>query len=677
MRRTWPLLFAALLSACSLAAPRSPEPTLVPTVVTPAPSPEPTPIALAETLRNEFGGYSLRYPAGWATNELSGTLTLAPTDAGLIASNPGTGLMITIDATPLATLAEQYGPAAAVDPETFFEVSSGAAQQAGYTISATVPITIDGRSGLAADLSAPGGAGRLVVLIGEDHAVRVLGQAAPDGWLSQRDLFERMVAAIELFAATPSATPTPVNQAAQPLVVDRGPPGFILRIGGSSGPRNGRFTSARGLAVAPDGTLYLAESSRGIWVFSPDGNLITTFGEDELLDAYDIVRNNEDELLVADYGRNAVVRFSADGTFIERWGSSGDGEDQFGLSAPQRIALGPDGSVYALDVRPGLGGVNTSVVRFTQSGEFIERITLPTDLSPADLVIDTNGDILLAETFGGTVVRLDRAGNELARLGDPAAPEQLSAGAIDIDRQGNLYVATYSNGVLKLTPDGSIIAQGGLPASPASIPQPGEFALPNGIVAGPGNVVWVSDNSGEFSAVTALRLVADPVGEATAAAVATAQAPTATAIPAPDLFAQWASEAEASSFYAPDYDPAGATGPPDVEGCQDSPAAWASADPNGLETLELRYRTPVFATQVRVYQNHQPGYISQIELIDERGSASTVYRATPTLVDTCPFTLDASFDQTLTRIVAVRLTIDQRSGANWSEVDAVELIGVR
>jgi hypothetical protein len=163
------------------------------------------------------------------------------------------------------------------------------------------------------------------------------------------------------------------------------------------------------------------------------------------------------------------------------------------------------------------------------------------------------------------------------------------------------------------------------------------------------------------------------------AATAEAADPAATAAPAPtptDVLRQWASEASASSFYAPDYEPAGATGPPDVPACQDSPDAWASADPNGLETLELRFREPVFAVGVAIHQSYNPGFVAQVELIDERGVATIVYTATPAPSEPCPGVLSLSFEQTLTRIVAVRLTVDQRSGANWAEIDAVQLIGV-
>jgi hypothetical protein len=313
---------------------------------------------------------------------------------------------------------------------------------------------------------------------------------------------------------------------------------------------------------------------------------------------------------------------------------------------------------------------------FSPDGALARRVSLSADLAPADLAVDGAGNIYLAETFGGSVVKLGPDGAELARFGDPAAAQSLAAGSIDLDRQGNIYLATYAAGAVKLSPEGVEVARGGGTAAPGSAPAAGEFGLPNGIVVAPGGVVWVSDNSGEYSAVTALRLSADPAAEGTAAALGATAAAAATPVPESALVRQWADSATASSFYAPDYDPAGATGPPNVAGCQDSTDAWASADPSGLERLELTFKTPVFATGLTIYQNHQPGYISQVELVDERGEVIPVYTGAPALSGECPLALPISFEQTLSRIVKVRITVDQRSGANWSEIDAVELIGV-
>jgi hypothetical protein len=148
-------------------------------------------------------------------------------------------------------------------------------------------------------------------------------------------------------------------------------------------------------------------------------------------------------------------------------------------------------------------------------------------------------------------------------------------------------------------------------------------------------------------------------------------------VPEELLLRQWASEASASSQYNENYAADGATGPPDVEGCRSSEQAWAPVAPDTRETLELTYSMPVFASQVHVYQSHQPGAITQIELLDEQGDYTTVYTSTATLNSECPSVLNVQFQPTLSRIVGVRLTLDQRKEANWIEIDAVELVGLR
>ncbi|WP_322510881.1 NHL repeat-containing protein [Chloroflexus sp.] len=640
-----------------------------PPVSTPEPvPPSPTVVALVEEMTFAEVGVRLRLPSGWQSRIEGSTIRLAP-DAATLAASAIAAPMILLDTTPLPALTAQYG-AAAANPETVFELASSTIQSAGYTIAPTQAVQIGAAQGLAADLSGPSSAGRLLVLVDDTRVVRVLAQAATAHWEAERTTVERILATLELLPL-PTPTPTPVEVVAQPQIVRSGPPGFVLRIGGRSGLPNSRFIAARGLAAAPDGTLYLAESGRGIWVFAPDGALRTTFGADELLDAYDVALGPDGDLYVADYGRNAIVRFSATGAFLGRWGGHGDAPDQFGLSAPQRIATGADGSVYALDARPGPDGLAaSSIVRFSAEGRFIERIALPPDLAPSDLVVDRNGTIYLAESFAGAIVKLAPDGSVLARWGDPANPAQLAGPVLDIDRAGYLYLATYAGTILRLAPDGTIVARGGAPATPGSIPNPGEISLPNGIVAAPGGVVWVSDNSGEYSAVSAFRLQTD------AAALATALALTPVAeAPPSETMQQWAVAATASSFYAPDYDPAGVVGPPDVPECQDSPNAWAPATPGSRETLTVNFANPVFATGLIIHQNHQPGYIALVELIDEQGTARVVYRAEPAPAPACPFVLTIAVEQTLTRIVSARITLDQRDGS-WSEIDAVALIGV-
>ncbi len=672
------VLLAYLLAACSpleLSAPEQLSPTPAPTDIPATPTIQP--VVLNKTLRMEQGGFTLRYPSDWHTRELTGTLALSPSEAALDAQTSSDSLVMLLDSTPLAAIAAEHGEEVIADSASFFEFVSQAPREFGYTLSETTPITVDNTVGRAATLQIDGGEGRLVAFVTDVQGVRILGQASSEGWNQHRAAFEAIVASLNFFTPPQPPTPTSDNPIEQPVITTEGPPGFVLRIGGDSGPNNGRFVSARGLAVAPDGTVYLAESSQGIWVFQPDGTLVTTFGNDELLDAYDVAVAPNGDLYVADYGRNAIARFDAQGNLIQRWGETGDGPDQFGLSSPQRIAIGADGSIYALDSRMSPDGNSAvgSIMRFNgENGSFIGRIDLPAGSAPNDFAVDAQGFIYLADAFGSGVVKVDEVGQEVARLGDAVSGEEITAGAIEVDAEGNLYVATWDAGVLKLTPDGVLLARAGAAVDDAEkTPEPGQFQLPNGIAVDAVGQVWVSDNSGEYSAITALQLTSDADPEATAEGQSTAEA---TPIPEEQLERVWATSATASSAYT-GYDANNVIGPPDVEGCLSSQNAWASADPNGLETLEVEFDQPLFATQVNIYQNHQPGFITTVELIDEQGKTSSVYNTAPQLQSECPAVLRVQFARTPARIVGVRLTIDQRSGANWNEIDAVELVGLK
>ncbi|NJP07672.1 MAG: hypothetical protein HC837_19665 [Chloroflexaceae bacterium] len=683
--RRWTLLLVLVLvlAACSTptttTGPSTPD---VPSVgITPGPELTPTPVKLVDQFDYTAGGLTLRYPKDWSTQDMSGTLTLAPAHAAMAVSETDqtSTMVIFIDATPLDAISIADQQDSRMATQELFDLSSQGPEQEGYTLSATIPLTIDGQLALSADLQAEHGAGRLIVLMSPTRVVRILGQADATAWQHYQAVFEAIVESVTFLEAPPQPTPTPDSRALQPTLLTIGPPGFALRLGGNEGQPDGRFVSARGLATTSDGTLYLAESSKGIWVFEPDGSLIRTFGSNDVLDAYDVALDFDGHIFVADYGRNAIAHFAPDGTLVKRWGEAGNAPDQFGYLSPQRIAVDAEGSVYALDsaIDPNTGAAVNTIVRFNaDDGSFIERIPLPPGSVPSDFAVDSLGNIYLAESFGKVILKIDRAGQVLARLGETALTEGMTPAAIDVDYQGNIYVATPDAGILKLSASGLLLSQVGTVAAPGTMPQAAQFSLPNGIAAGPNDVVWVSDNSGEYSAVTAVRLVTEAERAATAAALATTT-PQSTAIPSDNLVRQWVASATASSSYNERYGPDSVVGPPDVAGCQDSDNAWASADPNGLDTLDVRFAIPVRATGITVYQNHQPGFISEVELLDQSGKLTSVYTATATLQNTCPFELAISWPMpTSYRAVGARITVDQRSGANWSEIDAIELVGL-
>jgi predicted aspartyl protease len=93
-----------------------------------------------------------------------------------------------------------------------------------------------------------------------------------------------------------------------------------------------------------------------------------------------------------------------------------------------------------------------------------------------------------------------------------------------------------------------------------------------------------------------------------------------------------------------------------------------------VDWLELSYATPVYATQVVIYQTYNPSQVVKVELIDAGGNAHEVYTAQPA-EQTCPFTLTISVTKTDYKVSKIRITVDQTVLGGWNEIDAVQLIG--
>jgi hypothetical protein len=113
-------------------------------------------------------------------------------------------------------------------------------------------------------------------------------------------------------------------------------------------------------------------------------------------------------------------------------------------------------------------------------------------------------------------------------------------------------------------------------------------------------------------------------------------------------------------------------GAPDQPKCGDIRGAWAASTPDRpTETIDLRFVTPVYATQLNVYETNVPGSITRVEFINEAGTS--VVQNFSVSTPSCPriFTVNASTPFLTNH---VRLTLDtSRSG--YEEIDAVELVG--
>ncbi len=194
------------------------------------------------------------------------------------------------------------------------------------------------------------------------------------------------------------------------------------RIVGQQGAENGQFNNPRGVALAPDGSIYIADS-----------------------------------------GNHRIQHLSAEGAVLQVWGSqspkAGSSAPQGTFSEPWDVAVGPDGAVYVADTW------NHRIQKFTADGEYLaqwgygisQNLEDPYGLyGPRGIVVDSQGRVMITDTGNKRLILYDQNGEFIAQIGEGG----MAAGQFDepvglaLDAQDHLYVAdVWNQRVQSLTPE--------------------------------------------------------------------------------------------------------------------------------------------------------------------------------------------------------------------------------
>lgn len=230
-----------------------------------------------------------------------------------------------------------------------------------------------------------------------------------------------------------------------------------------------------------------------------------------------------------------------------------------------------------------------------------------------------------------------------------------------IPSQINIHQNYYPgaiNGITLITVDGDEIELDDAGKAPNECPAIHTIDIEDVEDAVNGIIINVDQTeTGNWNEIDAVELVGTPVaGQATA---------------------QWASSAEASSEYSSDsWSAEQATGAPDAGVCGDSVAAWASKTATETATLTVYFDVPVAPIEVNIYQNFNPGAIVGIELLAVDGESYNFEVTTEEATVECPGVVTIGFEESDILVDGVVITVDQSITGSWSEIDAVELVGV-
>ena len=192
----------------------------------------------------------------------------------------------------------------------------------------------------------------------------------------------------------------------------------------------------------------------------------TTGGPDGLSFPNDMALDPQGRLWVADTSNGRFAIFEPDGTFVETWGTKGEGDGEFNLQRANGdgyggIAFAPDGSFYVLDVG------NRRVQRFSPEREFLGSWggfgTEPGQyMDPIAIEVTDDGTVYVLDDARDVVERYDAEGNVLGSIDahPNGAGGPNTANLMTVDAAGNIYVdscCSEGNFVERFGPDGELI----------------------------------------------------------------------------------------------------------------------------------------------------------------------------------------------------------------------------
>jgi DNA-binding beta-propeller fold protein YncE len=220
---------------------------------------------------------------------------------------------------------------------------------------------------------------------------------------------------------------------------------------------------SQAIAVAPDGTLYVADAPLGVvHKLSPSGQDLGTWKSCEcpgqagwmvnpVSVAVDGTGNN---VYVLDRAVDTISRYSPDGKIQKVWGTQGTGPGQFDV--PAALALDRAGNVYVADWG------NHRIQKFSPDGAALGQFGTdgngPGQIHlPSGVTVDLDGNMYVSDSDHWRMIKFAPDGTPVDQYPPCSAPGECNvladsgpgqffdAGGVVVDGQGNLYVADTGN----------------------------------------------------------------------------------------------------------------------------------------------------------------------------------------------------------------------------------------
>ncbi len=282
---------------------------------------------------------------------------------------------------------------------------------------------------------------------------------------------------------------------------------------GEIGSGDGQFNSPHGIAIAPDGTLFVADTNNNrIQHLSSTGQYINSWGTFADISKSDAppgtfnqpwavaVSPDGNYVYVADTWNHRIQKFSTGGTPLKMWGVGiydPTTTDPFGIWGPRGIAVDAQGRVFVSDTG------NKRILIYDPDGNFIHQIgsegfSIGQFEEPVGITFDPRGYLYVADTWNQRIQAFSPGAD--GSTYSPLLQWNISGWYgesldnkpfIASDAQGNIFVTDpEASRVLEFSSNGAFIRTWGDSGVGA-----GNFGLAASVAVDSAGYVWVSDSS--------------------------------------------------------------------------------------------------------------------------------------------------------------------------------------
>lgn len=296
---------------------------------------------------------------------------------------------------------------------------------------------------------------------------------------------------------------------------------------------NATFNAPNGIATDTVGNIYVADQGNYvIRKITPEG-IVTTFagtvgkvGADNGVGALasfhtpsGIATDAEGNVYVADQGNHLIRKITPTGSVSTLAGRPGVAGAEDGVATvatfylPVGVAADANGNVYVADSANALirkvspaGGVTTLAGQQDGAGSVNRNQDVVTLGSPIGVALDDIGNVYVSDPSSHSILRITQMGDISTFAGSGTAGSTDGKGiaasfdapaGIAFDASGNMYVADFSNSVIrKITPAGDVTTLAGVAKSTGPTDGVGanaRFVNPIGMAVDAAGNVYVTD----------------------------------------------------------------------------------------------------------------------------------------------------------------------------------------